>query len=70
MEEEEELRTSEGEEDRTPSLDASVFLLLLKQHYRGLELRSRLHVYTLRGVLLGPFQGPAVLALHSEAIYP
>lgn len=70
MEEEEELRTSEGEEDRTPSLDASVLLLLLKQHYRGLELRSRLHVYTLRGVLLGPFQGPAVLALHSEAIYP
>lgn len=70
MEEEEELRTSEGEGDRTPSLDASVLLLLLKQHYRGLELRSRLHVYTLRGVLLGPFQGPAVLALHSEAIYP
>lgn len=70
MEEEEELRTSEGEEDRTSSLDASVLLLLLKQHYRGLKLRSRLHVYTLRGVLLGPFQGPAVLALHSEAIYP
>lgn len=47
MEEEEELRTSEGEGDRTPSLDASVLLLLLlKQHYRGLELRvqtSRLH---------------------------
>lgn len=46
MEEEEELRTAEGEEDGTPSLDASVLLLLLKQHYRGLELRvqtSRLH---------------------------
>lgn len=48
MEEEEELRTAEGEENRTLSLDASVLLLLLllKQHYRGLELRvqtSRLH---------------------------
>lgn len=70
MEEEEELRTAEGEEDRTPSLDASVLLLLLNNTTEDSSCGSRLHVYTLRGVLLGPFQGPAVLALHSEAIYP
>lgn len=67
-EEEEELRRAEGEEARTLNLDASVLLLLLKQPYRGPA--SRLHVYTLGRVLLGPVQGPAQLALPSEAIYP